>query len=69
MSGVDWLLTREAVITLAVLGGISSVAASVLQVRGAISALRARQLNLAGYVFMGISMLLFIAVGMRGAEG
>ena len=66
---MDWLLTREAVITLAVLGGIASVAASVLQVRGTISALRARQLNLAGYVFMGISMLLFIAVGMRGGEG
>ena len=66
---MDWLLTREAVITLAVLGGIASVAASVLQVRGAISALRARKLNLAGYVFMGISMLLFIAAGMRGGEG
>ena len=66
---MDWLLTREAVITLAVLGAISSVAASVLHVRGAISALRARQLNLAGYVFMGISMLLFIAVGMRGGGG
>jgi hypothetical protein len=60
-----WLLTREAVITLAVLGAIPSVAASVLQVRGTISALRARQLNLAGYVLMGISMLLFIVVGYR----
>ena len=62
---MDWLLTREAVITLAVLGAVSSVAASVLQVRGSINALRARQLNLAGYVLMGISMLLFIVVGYR----
>lgn len=62
---MDWLLTREAVITLAVLGAIPSVAASVLQVRGSISAPRARQLNLAGYVLMGISMLLFIVVGYR----
>ena len=62
---MDWLLTREAVITLAVLAAIPSVAASVLQVRGKINALRARQLNLAGYVLMGISMALFIVVGYR----
>jgi hypothetical protein len=41
------------------------VAASVLQVRGKINALRARQLNLVGYALMGISMLLFIMVGYR----
>jgi hypothetical protein len=63
---LDWLLTREVVITLAVLAASPSVAASVLQVRGKISALRARQLNVAGYVCMGISMLLFIVVGYRG---
>jgi hypothetical protein len=62
---VDLLLTREAVITLAVLGAVFSTAASILQVRGTIGAGRARQLNLAGYVFMGISMLLFIVVGYR----
>ena len=60
---MDWLLTREAVITLAVLGAIASTGASVLQVRGSLSAPRARQLNLAGYVLMGISMALFIIVG------
>ncbi|HEX7219760.1 MAG TPA: hypothetical protein VF280_11135 [Burkholderiales bacterium] len=63
---MDLLLTREAVITLAVLGAIFSTAASVLQVRGTIGAARARQLNVAGYAFMGISMLLFIVVGYRG---
>ena len=62
---MDWVLTREVVITLAVLAVIPSVAASVLQVRGKISALTARQLNLAGYVLMGISMLLFIVIGFR----
>ncbi|HYI86256.1 MAG TPA: hypothetical protein VEX61_04090 [Burkholderiales bacterium] len=62
---MDWLLTRETVIALAVLAAIPSVAASVLQVRGKINALRARQLNLAGYVLMGISMFLFIVVGYR----
>jgi uncharacterized protein with PQ loop repeat len=62
---VDWLLTRAAVITLAVLGAIITTAASMLQVRGRISALRARQLNLAGYVLMGISMALFVVAGFR----
>jgi hypothetical protein len=62
---VEWLLTREAVITLAVLGAIPSVAASLLQVRGRIGALRARQLNLAGYALMAASMLLFILIGLR----
>jgi len=62
---VDWLLTREAVIGLAVLGAIVATAASMLQVRGRISALRARQLNLAGYVLMGVSMALFIVAGFR----
>ena len=62
---MDLLLTREAVITLAVLGAVFSTAASILQVRGTIGAAGARQLNVAGYVFMGISMLLFIVVGYR----
>ena len=62
---MDWILTREAVITLAVLGAISSVASSVLQARGSISALRAKQLNLTGYALMTVSMVLFIVVGFR----
>ena len=62
---MEWLLTREAVITIAVVGAILSVAASVLQVRGVISAQRARQFNLVGYALMGISMILFIVIGFR----
>lgn len=62
---MDWLVTRETVITLAVLGAVASTAASALQVRGKISAARARQLNVAGYVCMGLSMLLFIIAGYR----
>jgi high-affinity Fe2+/Pb2+ permease len=62
---MEWLLTREAVITLAVVGAILSVAASVLQVRGAINAPRARQFNLVGYALMAISMILFIVIGFR----
>ena len=62
---MDWLVTRETVITLAVLGAVASTAASALQVRNKISAARARQLNVMGYVLMGISMLLFIIAGYR----
>jgi hypothetical protein len=62
---VDWLLTREVVIGLAVAAGLASVAATALQLRGVISAPRARQLNLAGYTLMGVSMALFVIVGFR----
>ena len=62
---MDWLLAREAVITLAVLGAIVSVSASLLQSSGRINAGRARQLNTAGYGFMAVSMLLFIVAGIR----
>jgi hypothetical protein len=62
---LDWLLTRAAVITLAVAGAVASTAASVLQARGLLGAERARQLNAAGYVLMGISMALFVVIGLR----
>ena len=62
---MDWLLTREVVIGLALLGALPSLAASLLVARGGISAVRARQLNIAGYGLMAVSMLLFIIVGFR----
>ncbi len=62
---MDWILTKETVVGLAVLGALPSIAASVLQVRGSISAPRARQLNILGYGLMGLSMVLFIVVGLR----
>ena len=62
---MEWLLTREAVVGLAILGALPSVASSMLQMRGAISAGRAQQLNLLGYGLMGLSMLLFIVVGFQ----
>lgn len=62
---MDWLLSREAVITLAVIGAAASVAASSLQAGGKIGAARARQLNNTGYGFMAASMLLFIVIGFR----
>lgn len=62
---MDWILTREAVVAIAVLGAVPSVAASLLQRRGHIDASRAQQLNIAGYALMGLSMALFIIAGFR----
>ena len=62
---MDWLLTRETVITLAILAAALSTASSVLQVKQVISVARAKQLNVAGYALMGVSMLLFIIIGYR----
>ena len=62
---MDWLISREAVVLIAILGALPGVAASVLQVRGVIDAARARQLNIAGYALMGCSMVLFIIAGFR----
>lgn len=62
---MDWLLTRDAVIALAIAGAGASVLASVLQSRGAIDAKRARQLNFAGYGFMAASIFLFVVIGFR----
>ena len=62
---MDWWVTREAIITLAVLGAIASVAATVLQSSGRIGAGRAQQFNTAGYSLMAASMLLFIVIGFK----
>ncbi|MGB8433813.1 MAG: hypothetical protein WCE38_06115, partial [Burkholderiales bacterium] len=66
-TGMEFLLNRTVVVTLAVLGALVSTAASVLQGRKVISESRARKLNRIGYVFMGTSMALFIAAGLLGA--
>ena len=60
---MDFVFSRPVVITLAILGAIASTAATMLQAR--IGARRAKQLNRAGYVFMGASMLIFIIAGFR----
>ncbi len=59
---MEWILSREIVITMALLGAAASVLATVPRIR---AAGLARSLNLAGYVLMGASMLVFIVVGFR----
>ncbi len=66
---MELLLTRPVVIGLAIAGALFALAASTLQVKGKISAERARQLNLTGYVLMGSSMALFVWIGLRGGAG
>lgn len=59
---MDWILTRETMITMALLGAAASVLATLPRIR---SAGLARSLNSAGYVLMGASMLVFIIFGLR----
>jgi len=62
---MDWLLTDRAIVSIAVLGAVLSVSASVLQLRGSIGALGAKWINGAGYALMAFSMVLFVASGYR----
>ncbi len=59
---MDWILSREVMITMAVLGAISATLATLPRIR---SARLARSLNSAGYALMGASMLVFIIQGLR----
>ena len=60
---MEWLLTRPVVIGFALLGGAFSLVAMLLKHQG--RDIFARKIDIAGYVLMGISMLLFIIVGFR----
>ncbi len=43
-----------------------ALAAGALRARGSLTAVGADRLHRAGYVLMGLSMALFIAIGLRG---
>jgi uncharacterized protein with PQ loop repeat len=61
---MKWLLSREVVLGLAVLGAVLSVLASILQSKRKVSEETAKRINLSGYLFMGISIALFIFTGL-----
>jgi hypothetical protein len=61
---LELLLQRTTVVTLAVIGGVLSLAVTTLSARGTLSAVVIKRLNMASYVFMGSSMLLFIVAGL-----
>jgi len=60
---LQWLLRRETVIALAVVGGLFSVAAWLLSSRRAVVPAAATWCNRAAYAFMAASMLIFIVAG------
>jgi len=64
---MELLLSRPAVVGLAVLGALLSITASSLQRRGVLTERGAQRLNYAGYGVMAMSMLLFVLAGLRGA--
>ncbi len=61
---IEVLLTRPAVVTLAILGAVLCTAASFLQMRGYVSEKTGKAINYAGYAVMGASMLLFVLAGL-----
>lgn len=62
---MTWLLARETIILLAVLGAVVSMLASLLQRNGRLTAAAAWRLNALGYGLMTASMVLFIVAGFR----
>lgn len=62
-SVLHWLIRRETVIALAVVGGILALASSILTSRRAPVA-AATWCNRAAYAFMAASILLFILAGL-----
>jgi len=66
---LDLLLQRSTVVTLAIIGGVLSLAISVLSARGVLSDSTIKHLNKIAYVFMGLSIIFFIAAGIVGPLG
>ncbi|MFO7902759.1 MAG: hypothetical protein R6U98_08870 [Pirellulaceae bacterium] len=62
---VETLLTREVVIGLAVLGAVLSLLASFMQAKSGEGRL-VKVLVWAGYGFMGLSMVIFVTIGLLG---
>lgn len=60
---METLLERPAVIGFAILGGLFSLVGMWLKHRR--REVSARQIDIAGYVFMGVSVVLFIIAGFR----
>ena len=59
---MDWVLSRETMIAMAVVGAAAAVLATLPRIR---SLGYARTLTMAGYALMGASMLVFIILGLR----
>ena len=65
---MEWILTKPVVIVFALLGGALSLIAMLIRKRQS-NLQTAAKLDSAAYALMGVSMLLFIIIGLRGKEG
>ena len=65
---MEIVLTKPAVVALAVLGALLCTGASFLHMRGYVSEKAGKALNWAGYGVMGASILLFVLAGLRGVQ-
>jgi multisubunit Na+/H+ antiporter MnhB subunit len=63
---MELLLSRPVVVALAIIGAILATGASALKAAGKLSDAQARRINVAGYIVMGASMLLFALAGLLG---
>jgi hypothetical protein len=66
---LEFLLERSTVITLAVIGGVLSLLVSGLTGRGTLSPKILNIINKASYLFMMVSVVLFIAAGLIRLQG
>jgi hypothetical protein len=65
---LDLFLNRTTVVGLAIIGGVLSLLASWCQSRASVSEQKLKWLNKAAYVFMAVSIILFISAGLFGVE-
>ena len=63
MNHLAWLLAHEVIVGCAVAGGAASLIAMGLQARGPAYPVWIGRLNRLAYLFMGVSILLFIIRG------
>ncbi len=63
---MELLLSRPAVVALAILGAVLSTAASILEAKGVLGPRGGKVVNYTGYAAMALSMALFAFAGLRG---
>ena len=63
---MELLLSRPAVVALAILGAVLSTAVSILEAKDILGPRGGKVLNYTGYAAMALSMALFAFAGLRG---
>jgi membrane protein insertase Oxa1/YidC/SpoIIIJ len=65
---IDFILSRETVITLAIIGGVFSMIVSWCRKNGKASEQVIKWMNKISYICMSVSIFLFIAAGLFGTS-